>query len=175
MQRRRPRATAICEEAINMASEKAWDLSKYQPEDIYRMAITVEQGGFDYYNKIIESTDNKRVKNEMAFLRDEEARHKAFFQKQLAGKGSGEKKITAELQKLLEAEFLKPMDEMYKSKKIGSNADALRFGMDIEQKTVDFYTALKQKQNDPEFGKDLDVIIDEERKHKQKLNIILAY
>jgi rubrerythrin len=47
--------------------------------------------------------------------------------------------------------------------------------MDIEQKTVDFYTALKEKQNDPAFGKDLDVIIDEERKHKQKLNLILAY
>jgi rubrerythrin len=148
-----------------MASKTAWDLSEYQAEDI----------GFDFYNRIIEGSDNQRVKNEMAFLRDEEARHKAFFQKQLAGKGSTEKKISPELQKLLDAEFLKPMDELYRTKRIGSNAEALRFGMDIEQKTVDFYTALKEKQNDPAFGKDLDVIIDEERKHKQKLNLILAY
>jgi rubrerythrin len=158
-----------------MASKTAWDLSKYQAEDIYRMAITVEQGGFDFYNKIIEGSDNQRVKNELAFLRDEEARHKAFFQNQLAGKGSTEKKISPELQKLLEAEFLRPLDELYKSKKIGSNAEALRFGMDIEQKTVDFYIALREKRADPAFRKDLDVIIDEERKHKQKLNIILAY
>lgn len=159
-----------------MAAAKSWDLSKFQAEDIYRMAITIEQGGFDFYNRIIDGSDDQRVKNEMKFLRDEEARHKAFFQKQLAGKGaSEEKKIDPALQKLLESEFLKPLDDLYSSKKIGSNAEALRFGMDIEQKTVDFYSALKDKQGDAAFGKDLEVIIDEERKHKQKLNIILSY
>ena len=159
-----------------MAAAKSWDLSEFQAEDIYRMAITIEQGGFDFYNKIIDASDNQRVKNEIKFLRDEEARHKAFFQKQLTGKGdSGEKKIDPGLQKLLESEFLQPLDDLYKQKKVGSNAEALRFGMDIEQKTVDFYTALKGKQKDASFGKDLDVIIDEERKHKQKLNIILSY
>ena len=158
-----------------MASGTSWELSKYRVEDIYRMAITIEQGGYDFYNKIIEATDNQRVKNEMTFLRDEEARHKAFFQKQLSSAGSAGGKVTPELQKLLDAEFIEPLDEMYQSKKIGSNADALRFGIEIEQKTIDFYTALKGKQADPAFGKDLEVIIEEERKHKQKLNIILAY
>jgi rubrerythrin len=158
-----------------VASGSSWDLSKYQVEDVYRMAITVEQGGYDYYNKIIEAADNPRVRNEMTFLRDEEARHKAFFQKKLSSAGAGSGTVSAELQKLLDAEFVKPMDAMYRSRKVGSNAEALRFGIEIEQKTIDFYTALKSRQADPAFGKDLDVIIEEERKHKQKLNIILAY
>jgi rubrerythrin len=159
-----------------MAAAKGWDLSKFQAEDIYRMAITIEQGGFDFYNKIIDASDNQRVKNEMRFLRDEEGRHKAFFLKQLTDKGAAaDKKIDPGLQKLLDSEFLTPLEDLYKGKKVGNNAEALRFGMDIEQKTVDFYSALKDRQTDAAFGKDLDVIIDEERKHKQKLNIILAY
>lgn len=159
-----------------MEATSRWDLSRFQAEDLYRMAITVEQGGFDFYDKVIERTEKPRVKNELRYLRDEEGRHKAFFQKQLAGTGAaGEKTIDPALRKLLETEFLKPMEDLFASTTMDSNAEALRFGVVIEQKTVDFYNALKRGQSDAAFLEDLEVIIEEERKHKQKLNIILAY
>ncbi len=159
-----------------MASGPGWDLSRFQVEEIYRVAVSVEQGGFDFYNRIVETSDNSRVKNEMRFLRDEEARHKAFFQRQLAAKGAAEAgTVSPDLQKLLESEFLHPMEELYRSRRIEKNTEALRFGMDIEQKTVDFYTALRERQTDQAFREDLDLVIDEERKHKQKINILLAY
>ena len=160
---------------------ESWDLSKFAIEDVFQMAVAVEQGGYDFYQKIIDQTDNPRVKNEMKYLRDEEAKHKAFFAKNLEAKQSSSvskgapKKMSPAVKSLLEKEFLAPMEEMYKSKKIAKNDEALRFGMRLEQKTIDFYEGLKKTQSDPAFLKDLGTVIDEEKKHKAALNLILAY
>jgi rubrerythrin len=67
------------------------------------------------------------------------------------------------------------MDEFYQAKKISRTDEALRFGAAVEQKTIDFYTDVKKQAKDAGVLKDLDGIIEEEKKHKQKLNIILAY
>jgi rubrerythrin len=162
-----------------VAAEKQgshWDLGNYQNEEIFQVAVTIEQGGYDFYSRLIEATDNQRVKNEMKFLRDEERKHRDFFKRQLAQKGvSANHKISRGLEEILEKEFLKPMKELYSSKKITKNVEALRFGVDLEQKTIDFYSALKEQQDDPEFLRDLDVIIEEEKNHKTQLNIILSY
>lgn len=152
-----------------------WDLSKFAIEDVFRMAMEVEQGGYDFYQKIIDQTDNPRVKNEMKYLRDEEAKHKAFFEKHLKAKQSSSKKMSADVESLLEKEFLAPMEEMYKSKKIAKNDEALRFGMKLEQKTIDLYEGMQKTQGDPAFLADLGTVIEEEKKHKATLNLILAY
>lgn len=152
------------------------DLSKYKIEEMFQFAVTIEEKGFDFYSKLIEASDNTRVKNELKFLRDEEAKHKAFFQDQLRKKGrAAGATINPELSTLLEGEFLKPLEEFYQAKKISRTDEALRFGMAVEQKTIDFYSEVKKQPAEPGFQKDLDVIIEEEKKHKQKLNIILAY
>jgi rubrerythrin len=159
-----------------MAAESSWNLTSFQVHDIYRMAVAIEQGGQEFYLRVIDSTDSQRIKNELRFLGDEEARHKAFFEKQLLDRGVAvDEPLSPKLGKLLEEQFLEPAEALYRSKKIASNAEALRFGMEIEQKTIDFYTALLEKQQEAEVRKDLETIIGEERKHKQKLNIILAY
>ena len=159
-----------------MATEQVWDLSGFQVEDIVRMAIAVEQGGFDFYGRIMEGSDNKRVNNELRFLRDEEARHREFFQARLAAMGAAaDKKLGPKVQKLLDTQFIEPIQELYRSGKIENNAQALGFGMTIEQKTVDFYSALRDSQTDQEFRAELELIIEEERKHRRKLNLILAY
>ena len=151
------------------------DLSKFGIEEMYQFAVTVEQGGYDFYGKLIDTCENTRVKNELKFLRNEEALHKAFFLGELKKKGKGEVAISPGLKGVLEAEFVRPMDEFYKAKKIARTDEALRFGAQLEQKTIDFYGDLRKQTGDAAFLKDLDAIIEEEKKHKQKLNIILAY
>ena len=151
------------------------DLSQFPIEEVYQFAVTIEQSGFDFYNRLIEASDNTRVKNELKFLRDEEAEHKAFFQGELRKKGKGEVALGSGLTGILQDEFLKPMDEFYRAKKIAKAEEALRFGMAVEQKTIDFYADLRRQSKDPGLAKDLDAVIAEEKRHKQKLNIILAY
>jgi rubrerythrin len=151
------------------------DVSKFQIEELFQFAATIEQGGYDFYGRLIQASDNKRVQNELKYLRDEEAQHKAFFLGELKKKGKAEVKLNPDLNVVLEAEFIKPLDEFYKAKKISNNQEALRFGISVEQKTIDFYTDLLKQSTDPAFQKDLDTVIEEEKKHKRKLNLILAY
>ena len=151
------------------------DLSKFRIDEVYQFAVAIEQGGFDFYEKLIQASDNTRVKNELKFLRDEEAQHKAFFQGELRKQGQGEAALGPGLDKVLQEEFVRPMEEFYRGAKVGKTAEALRFGIAVEQKTIDFYGDLRKQSQDEAFLKDLDAIIAEEKKHKQKLNIILAY
>ena len=152
------------------------DLSAYRIEEIYQFAAMIEQGGFDFYVKLIEACDNTRVKNELTYLRDEEAQHKAFFQGELRRKGKGDATTLGPgLAAVMEAEFVRPMDEFYKAGTITRIAEALRFGQTVEQKTIDFYGGLRGQSTDAAFLKDLDAIIEEEKKHKKTLSIILAY
>jgi rubrerythrin len=151
------------------------DLGKTSIEELFQFAATIEQGGFDFYSRLMQASDNKRVNNELKFLRDEEAQHRTFFMSELKKKGKNEVVVSPALNAVLEAEFLKPLEEFYKSQKISNNQEALRFGITVEQKTIDFYGDLRQQSRDPGFLKDLDVIVEQEKKHKQKLNLILAY
>ncbi len=151
------------------------DLSKFPIEEVYQFAVAIEQGGFEFYEKLIQASDNTRVKNELKFLRDEEAQHKAFFQGELRKKGRAETALGPGLAGVLQEEFVRPMDEFYRAAKVSNTVEALRFGIALEQKTIDFYGDLRRQAKDPAFLKDLDAIIAEEKKHKQKLNIILAY
>jgi rubrerythrin len=151
------------------------DLSKFRIEEAYQFAVTIEQGGFEFYGKLIAASDNQRVKNELKSLQDDEAKHKAFFQGELRKKGGGEVTLGPQLAAHIEAEFLKPMEEFYRAGKIGNNVEALRFGAAVEQKTIDFYGELRRQAGDPAFQKDLDAIIAEEKKHKQRLDIIRAF
>jgi rubrerythrin len=151
------------------------DLSKFPIEEVYRFAADIEQGGYDFYEKLIQASDNTRVKNELKFLRDEEAKHRAFFQGELRKKGKSEAALGPGLAGVLQEEFVRPMEEFYRAAKVQNIAEALRFGIALEQKTIDFYGDLRRQSREPGFLQDLDAVVAEEKKHKQKLNIILAY
>jgi rubrerythrin len=156
--------------------EPRWNLRNHELEDIFQIAVAIEQGGYDFYSRVIDASDNPRVKNRLKYLRDEEVRHKEFFSEQLKKRGvSTDHKISQKLQKILEEEFLKPIEKLYASKKITKNDEVLKFGVDLEQKTIDLYISIKENQNDSALIRSLDQIIEEEKKHKRKLNIILAY
>jgi rubrerythrin len=152
------------------------NFSDHSVEDMYRLAVHIEQGGYDFYSRISESSENPRVKNEVIFLRDEEAKHKNFFQKQLKSRGqSAAGKLGGELGNWLDQEFVKPMEEVWQGKNVTKNEEALQLGVRLEQTTIDLYTKLLAQSSEESVQKDLQAIIDEEYKHKQKLNLLLAF
>jgi rubrerythrin len=53
-----------------------WNLADFKVEDLLSMAVVMEQKGYDFYSAVIEKSPERRVKNEIRFLREEEARHK---------------------------------------------------------------------------------------------------
>ena len=157
-----------------MADEKFdFDLSGYGSDDVYKIAVVLEDEGFKFYNKIIDAADETRVKNEVKYLRDEEVRHKSLFQKLVKDKSSAmdDEKLRVFIQK----EFIEPTLEYFEGDKVKKASDALRFGAVLEQKSIDFYTEMKKKETDAGVLEGIGKIIEEEKKHMKKIYIILSY
>jgi rubrerythrin len=153
-----------------------WNLAEFKVEDLLQMAVIIEQKGYDFYSAVIEKSPERRVKNEIRFLREEEVRHKSLFQEMLKKKGkSASGKVSAALDVLLRREFTNPLEELISSKKIESNEEALKFGVSMEQKIVDFYAVLKDLPGAAPIAADLATVSAEDQAHVSKLNAMLSY
>jgi rubrerythrin len=152
------------------------DFGDQSVEDMYLVAVHIEQGGYNFYSQIIERSENPRIKNEVIFLRDEEAKHKAFFQNQLSSRGlAASAELREELKSWLDREFVKPVKQVLNSRDITKNEDALQLGVRLEWKTIELYETLKAQISEMSAREDLQAIIDEEYRHKEKLNLLLAH
>ncbi len=151
-----------------------WNLTRFALEDLYQLAVAMERKGNEFYARLMEQSSRDQVKNELRFLRDEEEEHQRYFEGELARRGKGPGSPGPELDALLEKEFLEPMKARFQAKAPLDVKAALRFGLELEQKSIDFYNALKAA-HAPAVAGDLDAIIAQEEKHKRKIKIILAF
>jgi rubrerythrin len=152
-----------------------WNVAEFSVEDLLSMAAAMEQAGFDYYNEVIQKATEPRVKNEVRFLRDEEALHKNVFQEMLKKKGKAAVTVSGALQQILQKEVITPLEEMRASKKISSNRDALNFGAAMERASIEFYKALAAQPAAAAMAPDINAVIKEEEGHLRKIAVLLAY
>ncbi len=154
---------------------KGWKLAESSVDDVLELAALVEQGGYDFYERLQANASNRRVKKELEFLRDEEAAHKAFFLEQLRIQGRTPRgSVGPELQEILEREFIGPLQKLFSSSDIDSNFKTLGFGMTLEQKSIDLYTEMKTVVDEAQRA-GLDRIIAEEEGHRRKLQLMRAH
>jgi rubrerythrin len=154
---------------------KEWKLGESAVEDVFEMAALVEQGGYDFYERLHAHATDRRVKKKLEFLRDDEAAHKVFFLEQLRNQGRTPRgAVGPELQIILEREFIEPLQKMFSFSDINNNFKTLGFGLMLEQKSVDLYAEMKTVVNEEQKA-DFDRIIAEEEGHRRKLQLIRAY
>jgi rubrerythrin len=140
------------------------------------LAIEAEKEGYNFYNKIIEGTSEKRVKNELEYLRDEEMKHEALFKKILRDKNlKAVVNENSDLSCWVKAEIIEPMQEAIKNHKPDSSAEALKVGLQLENKSIEMFQLLKDASDGKESKEAIETILNEEKKHRKKLNIIMAY
>ncbi len=152
-----------------------WKIEGARVEELLEMAAVVEQSGFDFYARLSARADELRVKNELKFLRDEEALHKAFFLEQLRGLGGAPSgHVDSALQEILRREFIEPMDRMFASSDIRDNDKTLAFGEQLEKKAIDFYGRMRPALAAAQQAQ-LDRIIAQEEEHRRKLGLIRSY
>jgi len=152
-----------------------WNLENVEIEDLLEMAAIVEQSGFDFYARLSARADELRLKNELKFLRDEEALHKAFFLEQLRKRGAVPRgSVGPALQEMLEREFIAPMDRMFASPDIKDNDKTLRFGEALEEKSIDLYAGMRPALGEPQQAA-LDRIIAQKQEHRRKLELIRSF
>ena len=153
-----------------------WNVKDFSVEDLLSLAAEMEQKGYDFYTEVIEKSPERRVKNEIRFLREEEARHKVVFLDMLKKKGkSPSAKLSGALNEILQREIIAPLAALHASKKIGSNSDALNFGVAMERTSIDFYKALAALPGASALAADIAAVIAEEEGHLRKLSVMMAY
>ncbi len=143
--------------------------------EAYDFAMTLEEEGIKFYESLAKSYEGTQTKNEMLFLRDEEEKHRELFKKLLKDTQSGSKKISGELKACVEEEILNPLKEKVKAGKVSKGSDALRLGVEMEKRTISFFEDLREKVGDKADTDVLDKVLEEEKNHLRKLNIILSY
>jgi rubrerythrin len=154
---------------------KEWRLGQSSVEDVFEMAALVEQGGYEFYERLIAAASNPGVQKELEFLRDQEAAHKAFFLEQLRLLGRTPRgTVGPELSAVLQGEFFAPMQEMFSSSNPDDHFKVLGFGMTLEQKSIDLYGEMKAIVSE-EQKSGLDLIIAEEEGHRRKLQLMRAH
>jgi rubrerythrin len=153
---------------------KGWRLGQSSVEEVFEMAALVEQGGYEFYERLIAGASSRRVQAELGFLRDEEAAHKAFFLEQLRLLGrTARGTVGPELNAVLQLEFFQPLQELFSSSAPDDNFKALGFGMALEQKSIDLYGEMKAVVSETQKA-GLDRIIAEEEGHLRKLQFLRA-
>jgi rubrerythrin len=150
------------------------NLGEFSKGEAFELAAIVEQEGNDFYECLFARTAFGGVKNELGFLRDEEAKNKAFFLEQLRIQGrSPQRGVRPEHKAILEHEFIEPLRKLFSSSDIDDNFKTLGFGMALEQKSIELYGAMKRLIHEP-HGVEIDQIIAEEEGHWRKLQLLRA-
>ncbi len=153
-----------------------WNITSFQVDDLLQMAAIVEQKGYEFYSAVIDKSPERRVKNEIRFFREQEAQHKVVIQAMLKKRGKNVSgKVSQPLDAILRREFLAPVEELISSKKIEVSEEALKLGLSLEQKAIDFYTALKAMPGAESFAAELSAMITEEDGHAKKLSSMLGH
>ena len=154
--------------------ENDWNLALYAPQDLYQLAVILERRGIDFYGRLISISPKNSVKQELLFLQGEEEQHKVFFEKLMGPSAKSVSALSDLAGQLLGREILYPLEKLFDEMKMSQQQKALRFGVKMEQMTIAFYLQLKRV-CDPSMTVDLDFIVGQEEKHRQKLTIILAH
>lgn len=146
--------------------------SQLDCNEAYSIAMIIEDEGSKFFASLVENTDDPRVKNELAYLEEEEQKHRKTFEEFLKKRTS--KTVACSDDKVndwVKEEVVEPL----KCELPESGKEALRLGLAYKDQIISFLEEIRSAEDDPENEKAIDEIIEEEKKQRKKLNIILAY
>ena len=140
--------------------------------EAYKIAAKIEQDGISFYENLANGVKQDGAKEKLEHLLEEEKKHLKFFEWCLS---KVEEKLEDgfeedDLLKYMDYGVFQPYQHMNQMKDIIDDVDkALDIGIIVEDRTVKFYQACKDKITSQEAKKEIQNIIDEEEKHKELL------
>jgi rubrerythrin len=130
-------------------------------------AIRLEINGQAFFDQAAEITHNELGKKMFVRLAQEEVKHLEAFSRlfsKIIQSDDWKKQVRSEELKGL-SPVIQELAERIKRAEGKSEVEALRIGMELEQKAVDFFTASAAKMGDPKAKEIFEKIADEERFH----------
>ena len=144
--------------------------------DALRIACEIEKDGVWLYEKIKNSIKDEQIKRAFEFLIGEEKKHLSLFEDLVAQLRTTQDDVNEEDDLLSSMDFgiFQPYQSLAELENIvTSPTKALRLGVLVEDKSIQFYQACSQKVSDAGSQTELVGIIGEEKKHKALLQKIL--
>lgn len=146
--------------------------------EAYKIAEKIEKDGIEFYQKLLDTVTSPKSKEILNYLLKEEYAHLKFFGESIFRLRS-KKEETSEDEDVLNSMdygifcLYENLDEL---KNILNNPKkAVRLGIVIEDKSTKFYESCKAHIESQAAKKELDVVIDEESKHRQMLEDMLNH
>ncbi len=155
----------------------------FNAEEVFDIAINIEENGKAFYTKAISMIENEGVKKLFEELAQEEEKHKARFielKNALPPKAkeptvpdpSGELSSYIEMM-AKEHIFSKPENMEKELGKISSVEEALRLAIQFEKDSVIFFISMKEATEHTKGRELIDLLIKEEQEHVKKLSLAL--
>ena len=146
-------------------------------QDVFQMAIDMEQVGRDFYVALAMGSDNTSVRTFCARLAKEEEAHLATFknlrskwEKAVAASRPGAQAAEA-LAELVKSQVQPDPREVQKVAIGGKLADAVAMAIQMEQDSINFYQGMIA--NLPDSAQAIQAIIEQERKHLVGLKSVM--
>lgn len=145
--------------------------------DLFEIAIKMEENGENTYLKSIDKTQNRELKSLLQWMADEEAEHARWFEKRKAGlilgsqEASLKEMVPRALQEMMGEKTLN-LDEIDFSS-FSTVSELIKTFVSFEEETILFYELLEMFVEDEQVREGLHSIIQEEKKHAEKLNSMI--
>ncbi|MGB8952001.1 MAG: ferritin family protein [Candidatus Aminicenantales bacterium] len=138
-----------------------------QVQDFIQEAIQLEIRGREFFTHAAELTHNQLGKKMFQRLADEEVRHLEVFSRLFSSVLQSEewKKAVKEEELQGKSSVIEELVSRVKRAEDQSEIEALRIGMELELKAIDFFKGCVDKGSDPAAKEIFDKIADEERFH----------
>ncbi|MFC1631430.1 ferritin family protein [Candidatus Omnitrophota bacterium] len=141
----------------------------FNERDAYKIACQIEKVGINFYRKLKQAVKTELIKEAVNLLLEEENRHLEFFEKNFARVSANQEDGFEEddLLNYMDYGIFKPYQSIKDLQDhIDDAAKALRLGLIVEQKTVQFYQSCQEKVTSEQTKKELERIITEEKRHQ---------
>lgn len=148
---------------------------EWNRENAYLFCLAVENMGIEFYRHVIETTTDSAVREELGFLLKEEERHRDFFCSRggLDQPCDAQEPESRERRREAHWEIVAPLKAALEEGTLASPAEALRLGAAFEKRSIRFFEEILELVRGEADEKVLQSIISEERRHLQKINLLL--
>lgn len=139
--------------------------------NMFDIAIEMETEGASFYQQLADNAGHVGLTKIFTLLKEDEIRHKKFFE------GMKNKlKVSVDVS-FSESEEVKDLIASFKDDNFSqllNQKEAYENALDIELKSIEFYTEQKNKLESESDKQILDIIIKEERRHYDLLDTIIV-
>lgn len=142
-------------------------------DDLFDIAIKMEKNGEAVYVDSVSKMQQKNLKSLLQWMADEEARHRKWFKEQKnrltikIDEANLKEMVPGVLQQMMGEKTLS-LDDIDFSQ-LENITDLLNTFIDFEEDTIMFYEMLETFIEDSAVINGLDLIVNEEKKHVEKL------